>query len=151
VTDQGSRGPRKPELCYLCGAEATTRDHIPPEQFFEVLPENIITAPACLSCNKSLGKDEEYFRALLTMECYERNDIARRIWDGPAVRSLWKAGFDGLRLRLLKQMGLITLPTGVLRTLVVGEGKRVTRVIHKIVRGIYFELHRERIADDDVL
>lgn len=151
MADQGNSEPHASEQCYLCGAEATTRDHIPPEQLFEVLPLNIITAPACQDCNNSLGKEEEYFRALLTMECYERSDLARRIWDGPVVRSLWKVGFPGLRLRLLKQTGLINLSTGVLRTLVVGEGKRVARVIRKIVRGIYFELRHERIADDDVL
>jgi len=151
MAEQVSSGPRKPELCYLCGAEATTRDHIPPKQLFEVLPGNIITVPACLNCNKSLGKDEEYFRALLTMECYERSAIAKRIWDSTVVRSLWKAGFPGLRRRLLEQTSLINLPPGVLRTIVVGEGKRVARVIRKMVRGIYFELHGKRISDDEVL
>lgn len=140
-----------PEQCYLCEAEATTRDHIPPRSYFEKVPVNIITVPACEKCNASLRKDEEYYRAALTMECYERSDVARRMWDGRVVPSLWRKGFDGFRKRLLNQTGLVRLPTGVLRTLVVGEGQRVATVIRKIIRGLHFQLQGSRIAAEDVL
>jgi hypothetical protein len=49
--------------CYLCGAPATTRDHIPPRGLFpQPRPNNLITVPACRSCNHDRSLDDEYFR-----------------------------------------------------------------------------------------
>src|SRR5271169_6826938 len=53
--------------CYLCGALATTRDHIPPLGLFpEPRPSNLVTVPACLACNRGRSLDDEYFRLMVT-------------------------------------------------------------------------------------
>jgi hypothetical protein len=54
--------------CTYCANDATTSDHIPPECFFaKPRPDNLnlITVPACASCNNSFGEDDGYARNLL--------------------------------------------------------------------------------------
>lgn len=51
--------------CYLCGAPATSLDHIPPKGIFpRPLPAktNLITVPACEKCNGGSKEDDHYFR-----------------------------------------------------------------------------------------
>src|SRR5713101_6317270 len=85
--------------CFLCESLADTRDHIPPRGFFPVVPDNIVTVPACLQCNQSYSKDEEYFRTVVAAQCYATSPVARQVWSGTIVRSLWRRGFEGLRRR----------------------------------------------------
>jgi hypothetical protein len=51
--------------CVLCGVNAaTTREHVPPESFFErPYPDNLITVPACASCNQGSHLDDDYLLA----------------------------------------------------------------------------------------
>lgn len=51
-------------ICVYCGRpEGGTDDHIPPENLFgKPRPPDLIKVPACLTCNRSCSKDDEYFR-----------------------------------------------------------------------------------------
>ena len=55
------------QACYLCGGEATTRDHIPPKGLFPApRTANLITVPACSTCNQRASLDDGYLRLVLT-------------------------------------------------------------------------------------
>lgn len=142
--------------CYLCNAEADTREHVPARAFFDEIPQNIITVPACKPCNASFAKDEEYFRTVVAAQAFGISEAARRVWTGPIVRSLYRVGFEGLRKRLAgslitveiwseQQQHLINLPG------VKVEGGRAARVVRKIIRGLYFAERGQKLADEDLI
>ena len=54
--------------CYLCDAEGTTREHVPPQSFFpDGFRDNLTTVPSCPQHNHSQSLDIEYVRNILTM------------------------------------------------------------------------------------
>lgn len=65
----------KKKICYLCGktiAGKSSKDHIPPKQFFPINYKkdhdisNLITLATHEDCNYEFQKDEEYFVVALT-------------------------------------------------------------------------------------
>jgi hypothetical protein len=62
---------------YLCGTEADTTDHVPPQGLFPRVPANVIEVPACLRCNRGASLDEEYMRATLAALGYWGSSAAR--------------------------------------------------------------------------
>ncbi len=65
---------RNKGFCVHCGAAGETRDHCPSRVFLdEPFPENLPHSPACLGCNSSASKDEEYLACLL--ECVMVGDV----------------------------------------------------------------------------
>jgi len=141
--------------CYLCGADAATRDHVPARAFFSVVPDNIITVPACAGCNRAASTDEEYMRTTTAGLAYANSAAAREIWDD-AVRRSFARRPAGLRRRLagdvvpvqiVDQEGRII---GELPGLQV-EGARADRVIRKIFKGIYFSERGARLTDEELI
>lgn len=52
--------------CIYCGGTADTRDHVPSRVFLDApYPDNLPIVPACLACNNSFSKDEEYLACLI--------------------------------------------------------------------------------------
>jgi len=91
---------------------------------------------------------------MVAAECYERSPSARELWQGQIIRALWRRGFEGLRKRLLRNSMLVQLPPGSglpAAALFIVEGGRVGRVVRKIVKGLFFFLRSERLADPDFL
>lgn len=59
---------KKIRICAYCGMPgATTRDHVIPETLFlKPRPSNLITVPACISCNSEIkAQDDPYLRDFL--------------------------------------------------------------------------------------
>jgi hypothetical protein len=89
--------------CYRFGQ--ITRDHIPPKNLFaHPRPNNLITVPCCFKCNDVAGKDDEYFRLMISM----REDVAQhpealRILPD-VIRSLHKPEKDRLMRRVLQSV-----------------------------------------------
>jgi hypothetical protein len=142
--------------CYLCDAKADTREHVPARGFFDLLPANVITVPACKSCNSSFAKDEEYFRTVVVAQCFATSPAARRVWSGPIIRSLWRRGYKGLRERLVRHLTTIDIWNEeahhpVKLPGVVVEGGRAARVVRKIVRGLYFATRDQKLVDSDLI
>jgi len=82
-------------MCVYCGAQPTTRDHIPPKVFLDApYPPLLSVVDACLGCNQMYSLDEEYLACLL--ECVicgssepdevTRLNIRRILGDSPALR-----------------------------------------------------------------
>lgn len=56
----------KSSSCLYCGANANSREHVPPISVFKKpYPQNLITVPACQCCNNSYSQDERYLFQLL--------------------------------------------------------------------------------------
>ena len=60
--------------CYMCDSLETSREHAPPECFFlnskefgRDLKRNLITVPSCDKHNSLKSKDDEFFKAVITM------------------------------------------------------------------------------------
>lgn len=77
--------------CVYCGAVGSvTSDHVPPKCLFPSATRiNLITVPACLTCNSSFKLDDEYFRLILSL----RADLP----EGPTATFLRAATKRSLR------------------------------------------------------
>jgi hypothetical protein len=52
--------------CYMCAADATTREHVPPKSFFpRGHRDNLVTVPSCVAHNHDQSLDIEYVRTLI--------------------------------------------------------------------------------------
>jgi hypothetical protein len=128
--------------CVYCGStKQLTREHVFPKNLFPPpRPKDLITVPACESCNKSYDQDDEYFRAYVVTPAFE-NTIGRKMWDEKVFGStlkrspkLKKTLVDSLRKVEIKSTGGIYL--GDRRA--IGFNKaRIDRIIEKSIRGLY--------------
>jgi hypothetical protein len=135
--------------CYLCGALATTKDHIPPLGLFQKpRPSNLITVPACLACNRDRSLDDEYFRLVIAAGSRDapqsHNVLQQRII--PRMRET-----PALVVEFLKSVQRVDFhsPDGTY----IGQAPvfqinrpRVQAVIDKIVRGLFFKNTNHRLA-----
>ena len=132
-----------PPICVYCSAAAgVTGDHVPPKSFFpKPRPNNLVTVPACLKCNHSAGKDEEYFLATLMFSEAGVTAVGKKLWN-ERLRRMYEKNI-GLRSRIagsLRHRQLST-PAGIY----LGRGmtveydpRRLEAIAMKIVRGLYF-------------
>jgi hypothetical protein len=145
--------PRR--LCYLCGAELAgrgTKDHVPPLMFFgrRLRTEQklqLMTLRVHAACNRAFQEDEEYF---VHSFCWFGKDTTGGravIQDVLAARA--KAEKAGLRAKVHDEWeprpSGLWLPSG--RVVKRFDGRRVGRVVWKIVRGLHFAKYREVLAD----
>jgi len=140
--------------CYLCGAPATTEDHVPPQGMFpKPRPHNLIKVPACGPCNNGRSLDDEYFRLVVAALSDDspqsmvllHQRILPRAREHPAliVRFL-----NGRRMVPAKNPGRI--PIGR-RPEVKIELPRIQAVIDKIVRGLFFKHTGRRLGEDSLV
>lgn len=82
------------EFCVYCGGAPETRDHVPSKVLLDdPLPANLPVVGACLACNQSFSKDEEYLSCLLeavlkgTAEASPemRHKVRRILTERPAI------------------------------------------------------------------
>lgn len=151
------KGSFKNKPCAYCGAPATTKDHIPPKSLLaKPYPDNLITVPSCATCNNGASKDDEYFRntLLLRFETFHNGEVQKLL---PTMhRALFNPAYPGFRKTIEKTLEGVELrtPTGlfVART---GSFKiepdRLTRVVQRITKGLYYEERGQRLSDDSVV
>jgi hypothetical protein len=137
--------------CYLCGAPATTRDHVPPLGLFpKPRPSNLITVPACATCNRNRSLDDEYFRVIVaagsrdspqsTVLLHQR--IIPRLRNRPALILDF---LNSVRQVDIRSEGGIFLGRGPACTF---DRARIQAVIDKIVRGLFLAHAKRRLAND---
>ena len=138
-------------FCIYCGSkENLTKDHIPPRCIFaSPRPTNLISVPACETCNGSFKRDDEYFRAFVTSEATHDSPACRRVWEeGVMGRTLTRS--PRLKARLRSQLGKANLYSkggifiGHVPTLRF-EKKRINPVLERIVKGLYWHHKGKRI------
>ncbi len=129
------------KVCYNCGKEASTKDHIPPKCLFpKDCRSQLITVPSCTECNQRTSSDEQYFLVTLTSR-RDHNPVQLEVWKQRVLPQLQEEEFDGLRKSLLSQTRVIWLPSenGFVETPIVRVNTtRVKRVIGKTARGLYY-------------
>lgn len=133
-------------VCAFCGVErAITRDHVPPKNLFpKPRPNNLITVPACGSCNWGTSKDDEWFRVKL--------NLRHEVGSNPAARQTWAKIFKSLhreqaatfRNSFVSDMlkcGAFS-PGGIYvedRLAYSVDRNRLHRIVTKMVKGLYFQ------------
>lgn len=55
----GKRSKHKNEICYFCGAPASSTEHVPPKQMFRAFDCDRITVPSCEAHNSNKGGDDQ--------------------------------------------------------------------------------------------
>jgi hypothetical protein len=145
-----SRCSRQP--CAFCGAPSATRDHIPPRGVFgDVLKHargtQLITVPACLTCNWGSAEDDTYFREVAFLasqqdgEPPEFADVRATI-----QRAADKAGkkyrtpMQELFRNAVPVWGAVG-PSGVLERGLqfAADWGRIKKVVERVARGLYWK------------
>lgn len=131
-------------------------DHVVASSFFrKPYPENLVTVPACSTCNRRKAKDDTFLRDALTSDIDANpSEAASTVFEAVRRSSLRDSSeFARLvRIQTLKRVPLVT-PAG----LYVGEAHGVTlphgrieRCLFWIVRGLYFDHLKEPFPTDVV-
>jgi len=64
-----------PDCCYMCAADATTREHAPPRSFFPSgFRDGLVTVPSCPGHNNDNSADVEYVRNVI-VGAYPVNEV----------------------------------------------------------------------------
>jgi hypothetical protein len=129
--------------CAYCGNPATTVDHIPPECLYTPpRPSNLVTVPACSSCNNGASDDDEVFRN-------EFSIMAGSFGESANAGERLKTSLRGIRRNKAMLRRMVLGSQEVERVsqggIYLGKGYAVPvqkdvhrRVIGRIIRGLYW-------------
>jgi hypothetical protein len=128
------------DKCYMCGAPATTKDHIPPWGMFpEPKPDNPIKVRACRACNNGSSLDDEYFR-LVVGACSNDSPqsmavlnqrILRKARERPRLATMFLKSC--VHVEEFSPGGIYIGPARAVKY----DRSRIQVVINKIVRGLF--------------
>lgn len=133
------------DLCVHCRRRvATERDHIPPACLFpKPRPSNLITVPTCEQCNRGASKDDEYFRATLTMRRdVFGNSVAAENWES-ILRGMERDRHSGLKRKIASTAryawertaaGILARRVGVFDV----DRSRTMDVVKRITTGLFY-------------
>lgn len=145
------------QLCAICGTmPATTREHVPAEQFFSPpRPGDLSTVPSCEACNKGSQRDDEYLRAHLLSLRNGGDSRAAEVVRDRLRRQLHRPLFPGL-LKLLRGLSEFRLGMGksgepTVALYIRPDADRVKRVLTKYVRGIYYHVTGSIMPPDVII
>jgi|SRR5882724_6201870 len=127
------------ECAYCGGLSDLTRDHVPPQGLFsKPRPANLITVPACLSCNREYSKHDEYFRLVMTLGIDRAKFPKENAASVEAINNLGRPQSIGFALSLLERNDPETRGQRV-------DKDRIGIVLHRIIRGIFYHHTRIRL------
>lgn len=139
--------------CVYCGMIGDlTADHVPPKCLFpDPKPTDLVTVPACASCNNSFSLDDEYFRICALTQAHE-DPVGQKLWEEKVVGSTLK------RSPRLKRVMLNSITTVEMRSsagLYLGRApglkfdrNRIDRVLKKIVCGLLWHHYKVKPGSD---
>jgi hypothetical protein len=139
------------DICYFCGAPATSNDHLPPDNTFgDTKPLNLITVPSCDAHNNLQSIDDEYFGIIIKMAS-AKSPVAESMIKDKVARGFWRR--PALLRSLLKKSRVVTLTTPA--GLVVGTApgievnqSRIATVLTRMTRGFFFKFCGQRLPDN---
>ena len=139
----GSTRAEAVKKCIYCGADKDlTVDHVPPKLLLmRPYPPNLITVPACETCNKSFQKDDEYTRTMLAVDVRASKNAAAQSNLPAVLRSLQRPDARGFAEYLAKQanssviLGQDGSPMGQVFEL---DKARVNKTGERLIRAVYF-------------
>jgi len=129
--------------CYMCDANATTREHVPPKSFFPKGHRgNLVTVPSCVTHNHDQSQDIEYVRNIIAgfygtnVQAEQTFEVAKRSFDrSPALFYRTFGDFETIVVDGEE--------TGAFRF----DLERVKSVIRPIANAIHFNDYGETYAD----
>lgn len=140
--------------CVYCGEfKGTTKDHVIPKSLFtRPYPSNLITVPACFSCNNAKSLDDDFLRDLLTTDFIgSHSPVAQKIFETKVMSSA--AQDSSLLVRTVLSQGRLEpffskggVYLGTYPTVTIDE-KRVSRMFHRIARGLYYDATKQRLPE----
>ena len=137
----------EPKRCVYCGTDKDlTVDHVPPKLLLaRPYPPNLLTVPACLTCNQSFQKDDEYTRTMLCIDVRAAKNPTAQSNLPAVVRSLKRpdarsfAEYLGRRAESSIVLGQDGFPLGQAfeldKTRVNRTGERLVRAFHLVEMG----------------
>ena len=132
----------RPKICYVCGAKAETREHIPPTSWFpKGQKSSLITVPSCNRHNVELQHDQEYVRIIVVTE-QTTNHHARSLSHDKVIRSITRSErlFSDIFSNAEPALGNDGKSTAKLTA----DLKRFRLVFQMIAYGLYFYLNKKR-------
>lgn len=145
-----------PDACIYCGVrEDLTHEHLPPANLFPTpRPWDLITVPACGSCNGGFSREDEYFRVAILGPAALRSPVARALWqsverglrrsverDAPFAKEFLESRRE---LDVRDGNGRIIGTTAARRI----DPIRIERTVERIVRGLLWVEYRCRPSED---
>lgn len=137
--------------CYICGARATTAEHLPPKVFFPErkdlqvefddppdLRVNLITLPACEAHNHVYSEDDEYMAFAIAAHI-GANEFASNQWQTKVARALSRSP------KLRAEYGQMVQATGH------GSGAGMLQLDLDRLSGVAVRIARGLIARDGML
>jgi hypothetical protein len=123
---------RTAEECAYCGdCRELTKDHVPPRSLFSKPRPALMTVPCCNPCNKGFQQDDEYFQLMVKAGIDTQkfpNEVADSI---KAIKNLARPESLGFAISFLEKY-----EPNPGRHYV--DPKRIERVLHRIVRGLFY-------------
>jgi hypothetical protein len=129
-------------VCAMCGGEASTDDHIPPQSLYPKPRRpnlQLHTVPACATCNNGASSDDEEFKMIVGLST---GDVQA---DPDLIATSMRRTMDGnSRLDRVVRAGKRTFAADggcVIEGPVVVpfEGPSYAKVVERIIRGLYWK------------
>ncbi len=129
------------EPCAICGVqEATTKDHVPPKGIFPKPRPQLITVPACASCNNGASDYDDLFKVYLSMQSAGNTDLATKLFESKTSRTLErnrklisKIHDESRTVKVELDDGTITNRLGIL-----WDSEAHEKVMERTIRGLYY-------------
>jgi hypothetical protein len=131
----------KTRICYWCGAESVSDDHVPPRSFFPKGKRiDLIKVSSCKRHNEGLSKLDEKFRLYLQMSADSR--VALDEFKATTLRGLRREEATGFRKSLASSAAPMML-NGRKATSFEVKPEEMNTFSEKILRGLYFHHYDE--------
>lgn len=134
--------------CVLCNKRsAETRDHVPPKGCFaKPLPNDLITIPSCLKCNRDGSKFDEKFRVYLSLHVGIDTPRTKALWENHALRTARHN--KQLTDKIVRSMRPVTVnsPGGIIlsrETGVLWDREAHDEVLIRTIKGLYYHHFNE--------
>ncbi len=146
-----ARRPRQGVCVYCATLGEVTDDHVPPRSFYgSVPPKNLITVPACKSCNQGFGQIDDYVRLVLVTtenkETRSRKELiptVRRFADRLKSRRVLESFYESLETGyLLNDKGVF-----VQRQRFEVDGARMDAFAVRVVKALFYREKGYRLPD----
>lgn len=142
---------KKARACAMCGGEASTVDHIPPQSLYP-RPRRpnfqLHTVPACATCNNGASSDDEEFKMIIGLSTGEGQA------DPDLIAASMRRTMDANnRLDRVVRAGKHTFAADGGRVIegpvvIPFEGPSYAKVVERIIRGLYWRETQQPLGRD---
>lgn len=149
------------KTCYMCGALATTKEHIPPKAIFPKqkdvlgdinLRKKLITVPSCEIHNNCKSKDDEYLVFCLST-CFHGNGIKEHLFNTKIMRAVERRPNTYADFLANYQNVMLKHPCGKIEHTATYnvDTKRFESVLSHIALGLYFHHTSEKWKGNSIV